>query len=313
MCGIFGFSGKKKANPHAIRIGLVANQTRGKQGTGVYGKQLYKSGQKAEEFIKSSSFNNAVDSVCVVGHTRHATCGPKDRDGAHPFVFTDNDWGHKIAGTHNGFILNMDEVADDFKLDKTEVDSEFIFKFLAHVHGDFTQLSNIEGTMALAFIIDKKLYLYRRKSKPMFIAETPEGIYYSSIKDPFEVMGIHERDIWTLPTDVMFTFDKGILVDEQPINKPEVDFNEFTTFLGWVNQIPWSDRSKYSWIPSHKKPSTGSKIRNWEDYEGIDSRLNESCAYLPSTDIEAKRRNNQKMLENLKYFVMLHHYIYYKF
>jgi hypothetical protein len=86
--------------------------------------------------------------------------------------------------------------------------------------------------MALAFTIDeKRLYLYKRKSKPLYIAQIKNGIYYSSRYRGLLMAGF--KNVIECPDDEILGFEDGRLVDHRYYGEPEIVMPCDTSPVKW--------------------------------------------------------------------------------
>lgn len=221
-CGLVGFSGWDEVNTLKLRILLKDATERGKDSTGIYGTQLYKDNVNAHEFITAPAFKLAATGATnIIAHTRHATMGGLTKENAHPYRYKMK--GGDLYGTHNGWLISdlYDEMLANVGIDKKpSVDSMAIYEHLVNNKLDLNALADLEGAIALAYLRNNKLHLYRRCSKPLFIGNADEGIYYSSRIEGLEqidVEGIHE-----LQQDRLYVFDKGIITETQVIRRPTI-------------------------------------------------------------------------------------------
>src|SRR5664279_1505390 len=147
MCGIFGWSFKKKCKiPAAKRQALasvlcIGNSMRGEDSWGIY--LVNGPGQKGEIYKDKGSICGIPTAQwgmrnVAMGHTRFATVGDKTKRNAHPFV------AKNIILAHNGAIYNHKEMGEKYKV-PYECDSEI----LAHFMGDKLPLKELEGYGAM--------------------------------------------------------------------------------------------------------------------------------------------------------------------
>ena len=233
MCGLFGFSGARDADPFKIKLGLVDNMSRGSHATGIWGSKtdtLIKKADNASEFIRDREVSKVATSPLVIGHTRRKTTGANTDENAHPYRFHDAD----LIGSHNGWLIDvtLDKLAKEHGIPVPDVDSKMIYEILIKESFDYDVLSAIPGTMALAFAKDGFLFLYRRPSKPLYIGQSDEGIYYSSLISSLQQ--VDASGIMKLSANRMYVFKDGLLVDK------------FSIAESYLNSLP-EDSSRSNW------------------------------------------------------------------
>lgn len=227
MCGIFGYSGSRPVDITKLRWLAAENQSRGYDSTGVYGNHLYKDKVKAKDFIQSKGFVAAVKGAkSVQGHTRAATVGTVNQANAHPFAYGEGE--ARCVGAHNGFVIpelipyykgEASILPKDFVM---EVDSQILFAALAHTQ-NVDVISRIEGGMAISFMFPNQgkenLYLYKReKTRPLWIGEASDGLYYSSLDDSLKLIGC--ESIFEITPNTLYTLNRGQIVDMYRLPDP---------------------------------------------------------------------------------------------
>ncbi len=110
----------EKRGPHATGVALLKSDGE---------CTLFKRPLKASEFIKEKGFKDVLFGVdarttLLMGHTRWQTIGDaSNNENNHPIR------AGNVLGTHNGTILNADQLFDRLALPRhAEVDSELIFR-----------------------------------------------------------------------------------------------------------------------------------------------------------------------------------------
>ena len=108
MCGIVGYTGKKKAAP-ILLDGLARLEYRGYDSAGI----AVRDGEKAPVVVKAkgrlkvlaekTDGGKALTGSCGIGHTRWATHGEPSENNAHPHITDDNN----VVGVHNGIIVPL--------------------------------------------------------------------------------------------------------------------------------------------------------------------------------------------------------------
>ena len=223
MCGIFGFSGVGKVDMRLLYKLALANESRGNQSTGIgiYDERFkdntyyFKQAVSATDFLVNGDLDRVEGAPIIIGHTRYATGGAVNAENAHPFQ------EGNILGIHNGWLLNQSKFEEKYNLEKSAVDSNALYKALAATDNDYKNvLPGISGAMALAYIIDEDLYLYRRGSKPVFLVSTEEGVYFSSLEYPFLSHLSEDYKPFMIPEDRMVVFRHGKIISSEYV-KPE--------------------------------------------------------------------------------------------
>ena len=252
-CGLLGYSGEKAANNQVLKFLFIDNEERGTHSSGVGSLMLHKpavqtlkSTDKGSVFALNDDTQEYLRGLEIVGHTRYATMGAHDTDNAHPYIFGN------IVGTHNGWLIDKTRCEADheensyqslitkFGYDNKElpVDSMLIYKHInesiktksdeeTKIEAVIRAIESIEGSMALAFIMNDNLHLYRRESKPLYIYDSPtdEGLYYSSRKESFEyAFSDAEAEAYCemLPMNTLHVIDGGVIIEEHEVAKPKI-------------------------------------------------------------------------------------------
>ena len=209
MCGLTGvILGRKRRQPHellAIRSAftglLLLNQRRGHHATGVavlrgdgsaavYKRPVAASGLiQAAKYWQTLQLDNSV--TVILGHTRYRTQG-SERNNAnnHPIVIGRGarGVGGEVYGTHNGTILNADELFRRFRLPRTaEVDSEVLFRMVLRAKSDAelkSMLALCVGSTSAAWVCRSKPGRLRllKGDMPLDAAYAPrlDAVFYSS-------------------------------------------------------------------------------------------------------------------------------------
>ena len=239
MCCLFGimnYSGKKNPDTDKIINYLAQEATiRGVDSTGVaYNKSgkltIYKKPLSAYEM----TFKGMNESVCVIGHTRHATQGSHKKNyNNHPFMgFCKNT---KFALTHNGVLWNDTYLKRTYSLpnDRIETDSFVAVQLLEHfnklnfqnlakmaeaVSGSFTfslldtddSLWFVKGDNPLALIHfpHLKLYAYASTQQILFTALCRTDLVEDIASGDYELIVVKSGDILKITKDGKRTTNK---------------------------------------------------------------------------------------------------------
>ena len=166
MCGIFGYTGTKEAQPLVLR-GLKQLEYRGYDSSGIAVQNGFQSisvektnGKivNLEAILKSHPLHGQT----AIGHTRWATHGTPSRENAHPHLDNDN----RIAVVHNGIIENYFEIKKQLEEEgvrfRSQTDTEVIVHLVAKYYkGKLEEavrraLKDLKGTYAIAVISSRE-------------------------------------------------------------------------------------------------------------------------------------------------------------
>lgn len=235
MCGLTGVILGRKRRTHdellAIRSAftglLLLNQKRGHHATGVAvlrkdgSATVFKRPVAAGSLIQAENYwhtlepDNAV--TIILGHTRFRTCGSERRNANnHPLETA------ACFGTHNGTILNADELFRKFRLPRAaEVDSEVLFRMVDRAENDRefkSMLALCAGSTSAAWVrrdAPGRLRLLKG-DMPLDAAYAPKlrAIFYSS--EAWMLRSVLAREphrMLDLDPFTLSTFDANSLLD----------------------------------------------------------------------------------------------------
>ena len=165
MCGIFAYTGDKKAAPILIE-GLKTLEYRGYDSAGVYAEGIgcLKATGFVDNLKKKGDGVAAKSGTSGVAHTRWATHGEPTEKNAHPH----SDCKEEIYLVHNGIIENYKEIKDVLLKKKhtfiSETDSEVLVHLIEENFeqgGSFEQavlksLREVRGTYGIAVMHKKE-------------------------------------------------------------------------------------------------------------------------------------------------------------
>ena len=149
MCGIVGYTGKKKAVPVLLN-GLYKLEYRGYDSAGVAliedGKlEVIKTKGRIKTLDEKLAATGDFKATCGIGHTRWATHGEPSDVNAHPHV-SDNQ---KIALVHNGILENYLEIRQMLKDKGYRIKSDTDSEVAAHLFQMFYKGDPIETLLEL--------------------------------------------------------------------------------------------------------------------------------------------------------------------
>ena len=187
MCGIFAYTGNKKALPLLVN-GLLALEYRGYDSAGIFTPEdgLFRSEGAVAKLI--DTLPEEGGGTCGIAHTRWATHGVPSQKNAHPHA------GGKSKGVlhlvHNGIIENYRELKEELMAKGYEflsdTDSEVLAQLIAHGLEEglspkdalVSALSRVRGTYGIAVIFSKE----------------PDTIYAAALGSPI-LLGVGDGEM----------------------------------------------------------------------------------------------------------------------
>lgn len=199
MCGIFGYVGKRSAEPILVE-GLRTLEYRGYDSAGIfvpgYGavKAVGPIANLAEKITDS------IDGTSGIAHTRWATHGAPTEANAHPHT----DMSESVWMVHNGIIENYQELKEGLRAQDitfaTETDSEVLVKLIGTLYkGDLKAavqeaLTMVRGTYGIAVMSERNPneIIVARMGSPIVLGIGSDGNFVAS--DPSALLA-HTKDV----------------------------------------------------------------------------------------------------------------------
>lgn len=239
-CGIFGWLGKspKKFNKHKFNILGIYNDERGGDSCGVsVDYKLFKGVHNKKKFIDfvegGTSYSLPKKSPIVLGHTRRASIGSVNIHNAHPYgIGGKPDGSHAFVGSHNGTLVNHEELAKKYKVPLSTVinniqykstDSKILLSIINKTQSAKV-LSEYIGAAALVWSFKDSpntTYVFRgasrlyesgttqKEERPLFYVQNTEGTYISSIKDSLKSINDTENPIKEFKANLLYEIVDG--------------------------------------------------------------------------------------------------------
>ena len=244
MCGIVGYTGKKKAAP-ILLDGLAKLEYRGYDSAGLAIRDgeanpvVVKAKGRLKVLSEKTDAGSALKGTCGIGHTRWATHGEPTENNAHPHIVDD----YNVVGVHNGIIENYQELRDKmirkgYKF-YSDTDTEVAIKTIDYYYKKYTHdpiealaktMVRVRGSYALAVMFKDhpgKIFV-ARKDSPMIIGCDKDASYLASdvpaiLKYTRSVYYINDLEMACLePGNVTFYNLDGDTVEKTPT---EIDWD----------------------------------------------------------------------------------------
>ena len=244
MCGIVGYTGKKKAAP-ILLDGLAKLEYRGYDSAGLAIRDgeanpvVVKAKGRLKVLSEKTDAGSALKGTCGIGHTRWATHGEPTENNAHPHIVDD----YNVVGVHNGIIENYQELRDKmirkgYKF-YSDTDTEVAIKTIDYYYKKYTHdpiealaktMVRVRGSYALAVMFKDhpgKIFV-ARKDSPMIIGHDKDASYLASdvpaiLKYTRSVYYINDLEMACLEAgNVTFYNLDGDTIEKTP---PEIDWD----------------------------------------------------------------------------------------
>jgi len=154
-------------------------------------------GEAVSVHKQRSGASAVLDRIAVPQGATEVLIHVRDYTKGHPTVAANN---HPIrhgavVGIHNGIIFNDDELLGEHDCARREpgmtVDSEAIFAVAAHSCGDAEALEALRGSMATAWIDERReqsILIARGTGRPLWLGAGASGTFFASTKLALEVV-----------------------------------------------------------------------------------------------------------------------------
>ena len=196
MCGIVGYTGKKKAAP-VLLDGLEKLEYRGYDSAGLAVRDgdkdpvVVKAKGRLKVLSEKTDAGKAIKGTCGIGHTRWATHGEPSENNAHPHITDD----YNVVGVHNGIIENYQQLREKMIRKGyrfySDTDTEVAIKTIDYYYKKYTHdpiealaktMVRVRGSYALAVMFKDhpgKLFV-ARKDSPMIVGVSKDECFVAS-------------------------------------------------------------------------------------------------------------------------------------
>ncbi len=237
MCGIVGYTGKKKAAP-ILLDGLARLEYRGYDSAGISIRDgdanpvVVKAKGRLKVLAEKTDGGKALAGTCGIGHTRWATHGEPSENNAHPHIVDD----YNVVGVHNGIIENYQQLREKMIRKGytfySDTDTEVAIKTIDYYYKKYTHdpiealaktMVRVRGSYALAVMFKDhpgKIFV-ARKDSPMIIGIADGETYVAS-----DVPAIlkYTRNVYYIGNMEICKLEKGAAtffnIDSEVIEKP---------------------------------------------------------------------------------------------
>lgn len=296
MCGIFGFASKKNNKKFAVDkftiLGLY-NDSRGKDSCGVFiDKEIQWGVDKSKlyaDFVCANPFVSSYEDKHVdiaMGHCRKASVGSISLETAQPVIIRGEDDKIEFVFTHNGTLINHQELAKKYlsKFPEHFTDSQILAWIIYFVGPKVLSEYNGAGAFAWTDYRGKKprTYLFKGASpsyqnytveieeRPLFLIHTPNGIWWSSMKAPLDIICYSGSELVDLHANTLFCIEEGEIIDSTIYSRKNNYQNKSNYYsrTGYAyNASPQVKKDSILW----KYQTTGTFSK--EDYSNTESTV----------------------------------------
>lgn len=237
MCGIFAYTGNKKASPILLE-GLKRLEYRGYDSAGFCvsteeGYEVVKDKGRIEN-VSGSLREKSFSGTSGLAHTRWATHGPPSKINAHPH----SDCAGELFIIHNGIIENYKKIKNKLKGRGHKFVSETDTEVLAHLFEEYLKktdtleeavrlgLGHVEGAYAICVVSEKETekIVFARHGSPLLVGLGEEENFVASdaaaiVKYTKEVVYLEDGEMGVLtPSDFeIIDLDKNKVEKESHI------------------------------------------------------------------------------------------------
>ena len=197
MCGIAGYSLSPKSSVDRTLAAQALLAGIAERGADAVGYAHRSPGEAASVHKQRSGASALLDQIAIPQSATEVLIHVRDYTKGHPTVAANNHPVRHgaVVGIHNGVIFNDDELLGEHDCARTEpgmtVDSEAIFAVAAHSRGDAEALEALRGSMATAWIDERReqsVLIARGVGRPLWLGAGDSEMFFASTELALEVV-----------------------------------------------------------------------------------------------------------------------------
>ena len=196
MCGIAGYSLEPCAGiartlaAQALLTGIA------ERGADAVGYAHRSPGKPAQVHKRRSGASALLGELEVPQDASEVLVHVRDYTKGHPTIEANNHPVRhgEVVGIHNGIIVNDEEIFAEHGLERDRpemsVDTEAIFALAQTFGSRGPTLEGLRGSMAAAWLHAREpgvLYVARGVGRPLWVGNSPHGVFFASTKHALEV------------------------------------------------------------------------------------------------------------------------------
>ena len=203
-CGVVGVALEERAAAHPCYYGLYALQHRGQESAGIVTHDGFQQHDHVEMGLVGEAFDESdiegLQGSNGVGHVRYPTAGSVDKACAQPFTVSFRSGS--LALSHNGNLVNADEIRDELAAEghafTSDGDTEVIAHDLARnlLDSDLVRavkhtMERVHGSYALTVMHDETVLGVRdpQGNRPLCLGKLDDGYVLASESAAIDTLG----------------------------------------------------------------------------------------------------------------------------
>jgi glucosamine 6-phosphate synthetase-like amidotransferase/phosphosugar isomerase protein len=197
LCGIAGYSLSRSSRLDRTLAAQALLAGIAERGADAVGYAHRSPGGATSVHKQRSGASDLLDRISIPADATDVLVHVRDYTKGHPTIAANN---HPIrhgavVGIHNGIIFNDDELLEPHPCARSEpgmtVDSEAIFALAAHSGSDARALERLRGSMATAWLDDRRrdeLFVARGVGRPLWLGEGANAAFFASTERALSIV-----------------------------------------------------------------------------------------------------------------------------